>query len=113
VSRRVKLRRKLILEESTPLPDEAGGFDAAWTGLGILWAEVSARTGSETFISGKPRSQVVYRMIVRGAPAGAPSRPKAGHRLRDGARVFDIVSVAEADPAGQFLEIIAEEGRRC
>ena len=44
------------------------------------------------------------------APFGAASRPRPDQRLREGARVFDILTVAEFDPAGRYLEIEAEEG---
>ena len=57
------------------------------------------------------RPRVACRILVRGAPAGSPSRPRADQRLREGARVFDILTVTEHDPAGRFLEIRAEEGR--
>ena len=49
-------------------------------------------------------------MLVRTAPVDAPSRPRPGQRLRDGARVFRILTVAESDPTARYLEIVAEEG---
>jgi head-tail adaptor len=55
-------------------------------------------------------ARVKYRMLLRAAPVGAPSRPRPEQRLREGARVFNILTVAEHDPAGRWLEIIAEEG---
>jgi head-tail adaptor len=108
--RRPELRRRLVLEARETVPDGSGGFAATWHGLGALWADVEARTGKEDFIAGQPRPRVRYRILVRGAPVGAPSRPKPDQRLREGARIFNILTVAEADPAGRYLEITAEEG---
>jgi head-tail adaptor len=50
--------------------------------------------------------------MVRGAPVGAPSRPVAGQRFREGARIYPILAVAEADPEGRYLVCHAEEGGR-
>lgn len=105
------LTRALVLEESVRTSDGCGGFAADWVAVGTLWAKVTARTGREAFVAGRPEARVSYRILVRGAPAGARSRPRADQRLRDGDRILDILSVAEADPRGLYLEIIAEEGR--
>ncbi|KJS41681.1 MAG: tail protein, partial [Roseovarius sp. BRH_c41] len=48
-------------------------------------------------------------ITVRAAPQGAASRPEAGQRLRDGARIFAILSVTEADGAGRYLSLWAQE----
>jgi head-tail adaptor len=110
VTRLVNLERRLVLEERRTEADGAGGFRVIWADLGVLWAEVAARTGAEVFSGGRERSRVPHRILVRGAPVGAQSRPKPGQRFREGVRIFDIISVAEADPAGRYLEVQAEEG---
>lgn len=106
----VSLSRRLTLETPERLPDGSGGFTVAWRALGTVWAEVAARTGREDFIAGQPRSRVKVRIMVRGTPVGAPSRPRPDQRFCEGARVFNILSVAEFGPRGRFLEITAEEG---
>lgn len=110
--RRPRLNRRLVLEERVNAADGSGGFAAGWRPLGALWAEVTARTGREDFVASGPRARVMYRIVVRGAPVGAPSRPRPDQRLREGERIFDILTVAEADPAGRFLEVLAEEAVR-
>jgi head-tail adaptor len=106
----VKLRRRLVLEERELAPDGAGGFATAWRPLGTVWAEVEPRAGREDLIGGRVVARMKYRMLLRAAPVDAPSRPRPEQRLREGARVFNILTVAEHDPAGRWLEIIAEEG---
>jgi head-tail adaptor len=106
----VRLLRRLVLESAEMAPDGAGGFSVAWRSVGTLWADVTARSGREDFIDGALRPRVRYRILVRGAPLGAASRPRTDQRLREGARVFDILTVTEHDPAGRYLEILAEEG---
>lgn len=103
------LNRALVLEEPDRVSDGAGGFSEGWTALGTLWAEVTARTGRETALSGAPVSQVSYKIVVRGTPYGAPDRPKPQQRFRDGARIFTIQAVAERDPEGRYLTCFADE----
>lgn len=106
----IKLTRKLTLEERASTPDGSGGFDVTWISRGTLWAEISARSGREDFLSGEIRPRVRYRIIVRAAPVGAPSRPRTDQRFREGLRIFDILTVAEHDVHGRYLEIVSEEG---
>ena len=110
MTRNVNLTRKLTLETRESTPDGFGGFEISWVAIGSLWAEVSPRSGREDFLSGEIRPRVRYRIIVRAAPLGAPSRPSADQRFREGERVFDILTVAEHDVHGRYLEIISEEG---
>lgn len=105
----VRLSRWLVLEERRQVPDGSGGFRETWAALGSLWADVrsqNGRNGGDDLIA---LSAVGYRILVRGAPMGAPSRPKAGQRFRDGERLFDILAVTEHDPEGHYLSCTARE----
>ncbi|MEX0364628.1 MAG: phage head closure protein [Ruegeria sp.] len=104
-----RLNRRLVLEAPVRSADGAGGYTESWAVLGTLWAEVSARSGSERSIAGVPVSRVSYRIVVRGAPEGSSMRPAPDQRFRDGARRFVIRAVAERDPAGQYLTCFADE----
>jgi head-tail adaptor len=104
-----RLNRRLTLESPSRVPDNAGGYVESWTGLGVLWAELVARTGRETIASGAAVSSVPYAVIVRGAPVGHPERPRPEQRFRDGSRLFHIRSVAERDPEGRYLICMADE----
>ena len=106
----VRLLRRLVLESAETAPDRSGGFAVTWVPEGTLWADVTARTGREDFIGAAGRPRVTYRIVVRGAPVGAASRPRTDQRLREGGRVFDILTVTEHDATGRYLEILAEEG---
>ena len=97
------LNRKLVLEERQNISDGAGGYDPAWAPLGSIWAHVKARTGRETVVGARDASLLRLRITVRGAPQGAPSRPRADQRFRDGARIYNILTVSEADDVGRFL----------
>lgn len=104
-----RLNRRLTLESPARVADGSGGFEEAWTPLGVLWAELKARTGRETQVAAAAVSSVPYAIVVRAAPVGHPERPVPEQRFRDGARVFHIRSVAEADPQGWYLTCMADE----
>lgn len=104
-----RLNRRLVLEEAQRVPDGAGGFTLAWVALGALWARVEAEAGRERAGEFVTLSSVAHRITVRAAPQGAPSRPKPEQRFREGARVFRITAVAEADAEGRYLTCFAQE----
>ena len=106
----IRLLRRLVLETAVRTPDGAGGYTSEWVPVGTLWADVTARTAREDLVSGAERPRVRYRILVRGAPVGTPRRPRFDQRLREGGRVFSILTVAECDQDGRYLEILAEEG---
>lgn len=103
------LRHALVLEEAVAQPDGAGGYREVWAALGTHWAEVAAGTGRERTADLVRLSMVPWRITVRGAPVGAPSRPRAGQRFRQGTRLYRILSVAERDAAGRYLLCLAHE----
>ncbi|PWE30648.1 phage tail protein [Maritimibacter sp. 55A14] len=107
--RPVRLNRKLVLEEAQGLLDGAGGFTEMWVPLGTIWADLRPRTGRERGDGALNVSDMAWRIIVRAAPHGAPSRPRPDQRLRDGGRVFRIEAVAEEGSDGRYLICFASE----
>ncbi|MEZ5779861.1 MAG: head-tail adaptor protein [Paracoccaceae bacterium] len=103
------LNRRLILEDAQREADGAGGHRLNWVPLGVLWARIDAGTGRERAGEFLTVSSVSYRITVRAAPFGAPSRPKPEQRFRDGARVFRVTAVSEEDPGGRYLTCWAQE----
>jgi SPP1 family predicted phage head-tail adaptor len=104
-----RLNRSLVLEGPLRQADGAGGFTDDWQSLGILWGEVKARPGREIAAASTTVSRVPYRITVRAAPYGGPSRPVPGQRFRDGERIFRINAVAEKDANAQFLVCFTDE----
>lgn len=101
-----------VLERRVDTPDGAGGVVSAWQAQGTLWGVLKARTGRERLEGEAGVGTLSYVVSVRGVPHGAPSRPTIRDRLRQGERIFDVVSVAEADPLGRRLAclVIGETG---
>lgn len=99
----MRLNRRLTLEEAQRVADGGGGHKLSWVPLGTVWAAIVPGTGSEREVDMATVSSVPYRVTVRGAPVGAPSRPRPDQRFREGTRLFRIVAVAEADADGAYL----------
>lgn len=104
------LRRQLTLEAPVAAPDGGGGHVTGWEALGALWADLQPVSGGEELAGARATSRVSHRILVRGAPVGAPARPRPDQRFRDGTRVYAILAVAEYDPQGRYLTCWASEG---
>lgn len=104
-----QLNRRLVLEEAQRVADGSGGFTLLWVVRGVLWAAVEPGTGRERAGEFATLASVPCRITVRGAPEGAPSRPKPDQRFRDGARLYRVTAVAEADAEARYLTCFAVE----
>lgn len=104
-----RLTRTLTLEAPVRTQDGAGGHDTTWVAQGTLFAEVKPGSGRQAAGLAAPLSRLNCRVIVRAAPEGAPSRPVAGQRFREGTRVYRIDSVAAYDRAAHYLTCFAVE----
>jgi head-tail adaptor len=104
-----RLTRPLQLEAVQNIADGAGGYAQSWVSLGTVWAEVLAGTGREVAGEGVVISTTTYRITVRAAAMGSPARPKPDQRLRDGSRIFAILSVADRDADACYLICTARE----
>lgn len=99
-----RLRRRLVLEAPADAPDGAGGVTRSYASVTSLWAEVTPVSAAGEVVAADAGATRRYRMVVRAGP-DVTTR----HRLRDGARVFRVVAVREADASRRFLAIEAEE----
>lgn len=104
------LLRMLTLETRTLVPDSGGGVTEVWAPLGAHWAEVLPSAAAERTAGGVAGSTVTHRIRIRWAPYGAQARPAPHQRLRDGARIYDILGVTEADTRSRWLLVWAREG---
>lgn len=104
-----RLNRKLQLEAPVRSADGAGGFSGAWTVLGTHWGAVEPASGRLERGEGFARARQQYAVTVRAVPPTSVSRPKPGHRFRDGGRVFDIRTVRDSSDARYLTCLVDEE----
>jgi head-tail adaptor len=95
--------RAVVLEAPVVTPDCSGGQAVDWVALGTLWVDLRPGGLRERASDTDPRNEPGLRCWLRAAPQGASARPRPGQRLRDGGRVFAILSVTEADARGAWL----------
>lgn len=100
------LRRRLTLEVPVATPDGAGGRTIAWQAAGEVYAEVEPRRRTERVEDGRLAGVVTHHITVRRRDDVA-----GGCRFVDGARVFRVLAVEDADPARRFLRCLTEEER--
>jgi SPP1 family predicted phage head-tail adaptor len=102
-----RLTRRLVLEAPDRVPDGAGGYVETWVARGTLWGEVTLRgAGREVDATA---SRLNLKVTIRAVPQGSPARPSAAMRFRDGARLYRIEAVTEADATGRHLVCFATE----
>ncbi|HAR51624.1 phage head closure protein [Roseovarius nubinhibens] len=104
-----QLTRQLILETRVRTPDGAGGYAESWQALGTLWAEVVPRSGRQAAQGAVSVSRGSFRITLRAAPMGSPSRPRPGQRFRAGDRIFAITAVTERDAEARYLTCHCDE----
>lgn len=105
----VHLNRLLTLERPVVAADGAGGFATLWEVVGTVWGEIVPGIGRDAKGEETMLASVAYRITLRGAAVGSERRPVAGQRLREGARVFQILAVTERDAVGRYLTCFARE----
>jgi SPP1 family predicted phage head-tail adaptor len=99
------LRHRLMLQAPLDTPDNAGGFRRAWSDTAPVWAAVEA---GSAFDPGRVQSgqSITHRITMRWR-----DDITAGHRLRDGTRIYIIRSVHDATGEQRFLTAMTEENR--
>ncbi|CAH1652820.1 SPP1 family predicted phage head-tail adaptor [Hyphomicrobiales bacterium] len=99
-----RLRRRLVLEAPVSVPDGLGGAIQTFETVAAFWAQVEWLSGTEQWRQGRPEQTGSCRVTLRWR-----ADLDAGRRLRDGARIFDIRSVADPDGSRRRLVCLVEE----
>lgn len=106
------LHRPMTLKQRVSIPDDMGGQSQSWQDLGMHWCALISRGAGLRLLADVAQSVGNLRIILRAMPQDAPSRPVVGQRFVDGDRQFDIISVAETDDSGLYLECRVNEVQR-
>ena len=97
-----KFNRRLVLEAPVETADGAGGVTRSYAAVATLWAQVIPVAARGEVAAGALGAAVTHRIRLRTNPDIT-----LRHRLRDGARIFRIVSMRERDK--RFRDLDAEE----
>lgn len=97
-----KLNRRLTLEAPVEIVDGSGGVTRSYVVVATLWASVEPAAAHGDVVAAALGATITHRIRMRSNPDVT-----LRHRLRDGARIFRIVTMRERDR--RFLDIDAEE----
>lgn len=98
------LRHRLALQEVQRVSDGAGGFTASWADIAGLWAQLTPAGGSEGVAAGRLAGKRAYEVVLRYRDGVEPAM-----RFRLGARVFEILAVADRGERRRWLHCLCEE----
>lgn len=98
------LDRRLVLEAPVETPDGAGGVTRSYQSVATVWAAVTPIAAHGAVAAAAAGAVASHRIVIR-----AGREVTTRHRLRDGARLYRVVAVAErGGRAPRFIEIRAE-----
>jgi SPP1 family predicted phage head-tail adaptor len=99
-----RLNARLTLEAAIETPDGAGGVSRGYAAGVTIWARMTPLSARDAVQAAAAGIAVTHRIVIR-AGVAVTTRD----RLREGARIFRIVTVRQQDSSGRFLVIEAEE----
>lgn len=99
-----RLRRALDLEQQVRAPDGAGGFGESWTTVATLFAELTPLAATSSVSADQEVESVTHRVRLR-----MRGGVTAGMRLREGTRIYEIVTVHDPDETERYLECRVRE----
>lgn len=103
------LRHEIIIQSSTEAAGSSGDPRPRWdevTPFATVWASVEPLTARETILADGVNSEMTHRIQMRYL-AGLTSK----HRIKFGARYFDILGVRNIDERGERMELLCREGK--
>jgi SPP1 family predicted phage head-tail adaptor len=99
-----ELRKRIVLQCPTRVPDGMGGFTVTWTDAATVWAAIWPVSATETIQSAQAVMTVTHRIRTRWR-----ANLKASWRISYAGRIFNIVSVIEPNTAHRWLDILCRE----
>ena len=99
------LNRRLTLQAPVEIADGAGGVTRSFADVTTLWASVEPVSARYDTVAAGAGATITHRITIR---RGGPEVTTL-HRFAEGARVYQVVAVREADAERRFVVIQAEE----
>lgn len=96
----ITIDRPVEWQEASPAPDSFGQTKYTWFTKKWVWAALLSLRGNETFESNQKVGISNARFVVR-----YESDYKVSDRIKDGSKIYDIVSVQEYQPNSEKLAV--------
>lgn len=102
-----EFRQECALEEPAEMPDGAGGAVVTWNEVATLFVRIEPLRAASRF-----GADQVIETVTHSATLRHRNGLRSGMRLTRLGRVFDILTVHDADETGRYLVCtLREEGR--
>ncbi|MDB5651439.1 MAG: uncharacterized protein JWL62_2959 [Hyphomicrobiales bacterium] len=92
-----RLRRRLVAEQPVDIPDDSGGAARTFVARFSVWAQIDTLKAVPNFLASREETLFTHRIRLRSGSGVA-----AGWRLRQGTRVFDVLTCPPDDTARGF-----------
>jgi len=98
------LRHKLEIQENTPTRNAVGEEVDSWTTVATVWASIEPLSGVELLNAQQVAAETTVRIGLR-----YRSGVTAAHRIKFGARIFDINVVSNVGERNRELQLLCKE----
>lgn len=100
------LRNRIAIQETTLVPDGAGGFEPGWRTLADTWATFRPIGSNEAYENGLVTSRTTHKVTVRYRKDIHPSM-----RLTLEGRAFEVLAAVDETDRRDRLTLYVEETR--
>lgn len=83
-----KLRHSIEIQANTQGSDNAGGLPAGWATVATVWAGIDRVSETEKLNAGMLQNVITHKIKIRQYDGLTVT-----HRIRFGARIFEIISI--------------------
>jgi len=98
------LNRRVTIERYLDVANEAGGFTRHWSKLRDAWVKATPVGGKEAIVAGTLQARQPWRIEMRRGSI------RTEDRVRMGAALLQILSIADPDGRGEALLLFCETG---
>lgn len=99
-----QLRTRIGLFAPVETQDETGGVFRTFNQIASLWCNITPFSGDERFTTGRVEEVVSHHITIRWR-----DDIKAPMRFYLGARMFDVVAIADLDSRRRRMMVLVEE----
>lgn len=101
-----RFNRQLSVEKETEIADGMGGFAKQYQPFTTVWASICPKSAREFFEADNVHAEITHQITIRFLEGIA-----AGARFVTGSRVFEIISIHDADETRRYLTCNCRERR--
>lgn len=99
-----KMRHRLTLQQEMRMGDGGGGSQSAWQDVAEIWGALEGMSGGEAIMADRISGNTKYQITIRWRSDVSPAM-----RFLFGGRIFQILTVLDADGRRRFLRCACEE----